>query len=120
MAPRDHQWAQGRFVSDPLCVTFLVVMAAYYICLEGLVGATIGKWAVGTRVISIDGGRPGIAKALVRNLLRLVDGLPAFNILGVIAIARSSQRARIGDIVANTRVVFTRGLTPALTGDPAA
>jgi uncharacterized RDD family membrane protein YckC len=106
MSPRDHQWAQGWFVSDPLCVAFFVVMVAYYVALEGLFGATIGKYVVGVRVMSIDGGRPGIARATLRNVLRLVDGLPALNILGVLSIVFSPERARIGDKLARTRVVF--------------
>lgn len=108
MSPRDHQWVQGWFVSDPLCVVFFAVMAAYYVCLEGLLGATIGKYAVGIRVIGVDGGRPGIGKGLLRNALRLVDGLPALNILGVVAIVRSPERARIGDVAAKTRVILKR------------
>lgn len=117
MSSRDHQWVQGWFVSDPLCVAFFAVMVAYYVCLEGLVGATIGKRAVGIHVIRIDGGCPGIVKGFLRNVLRLVDGLPALNILGVIAIVRSPERARIGDAVAKTRVVFKREVSPKLMGE---
>lgn len=108
MSPRDHQWIKGWFVSDPLCLAFFVVMVAYFVCLEGLLGGTIGKWAVGIRVIRANGGRPGIASGFLRNVLRLVDGLPALNIVGVMAIIRSPERARIGDVVAKTRVVFKR------------
>ncbi|UCF78607.1 MAG: RDD family protein [Candidatus Eiseniibacteriota bacterium] len=106
MSPRDHEWTHGWFITDPLCVAFFLVMAAYYVLLEGLSGATIGKRALGIRVVSTDGRRPGIVRGFLRNLLRLVDGLPALNILGVIAIVRSPERARIGDAVAKTRVVF--------------
>ncbi|MEA3375685.1 MAG: hypothetical protein U9R72_05745 [Chloroflexota bacterium] len=59
-------------------------------------------------VVGPDGGKPGLARSVVRNLLRLADGLPAFNILGVILILRSPQRARFGDRVAGTRVVRSR------------
>jgi uncharacterized RDD family membrane protein YckC len=53
----------------------------------------------------IAGGRAGLWKGIVRNALRLVDGLPAFNLLGVILIQRSRERARFGDHVAGTRVI---------------
>lgn len=109
MSPSDHRWASGLFVTDPLCIVFLIVMFAYFVLLEGLAGTTAGKWAMGIRVVAADGGgRPGLMKGLVRNLLRLVDGLPAFNIIGVVLILRSVDRARFGDRHAGTRVLVDR------------
>jgi uncharacterized RDD family membrane protein YckC len=109
MSPSDHRWASGLFITDPLCLAFLAVMFFYFALLEGLVGMTLGKWAMGLRVVRAGaGGRPGLAKGLLRNLLRLVDGLPAFNILGVVLILRSTERARFGDRHAGTRVLQVR------------
>ena len=109
MAPDDHRWAYGLFITDPLCIAFLIVMFLYFVFLEGLVGRTIGKWLVGLRVIQAAGGdRPGLARGAVRNVLRVVDGLPALNIVGVVLILRSAERARFGDRVAGTRVVQVR------------
>ncbi|MFO7743744.1 MAG: RDD family protein [Anaerolineae bacterium] len=105
MSAADHRWANGLFITDPLCLIFLAVMVLTFVLLEGLFGATVGKWVLGLRVVGPDGGKPGLARSAVRNLLRLADGLPAFNILGVILILRSPQRARFGDRVADTRVV---------------
>ena len=105
MAPADHRWASGWFVSDPLCLGFLVLIFAYFTLLEGLRGATLGKWLLGLRVIGVDGGTPGLGRGLVRNLLRLVDGLPALSILGVLLIVTSDQGARFGDRIAGTRVL---------------
>ena len=83
-------------------------MGLYAVLLEGLAGRTPGKWAVGLRVVDLAGGRPGVWRSMVRNLLRAVDSLPAFQILGVILILRSPERVRFGDRVAGTRVVFAR------------
>jgi uncharacterized RDD family membrane protein YckC len=105
MSPRDHNWAQGWFIFDPLCLIFLVIMGLYFVFLEGWLGATVGKRVLGLRVVGIDGGRAGLWKGALRNLLRLVDGLPAFNLLGVILIQRSEDRARFGDRIAGTRVI---------------
>ncbi len=73
--------------------------------------AVTGHRLVGIRVVrSADGaGRaasrpPGIGRSLVRNALRLVDGLP-LNLTGVVLILRSPERARLGDRLARTRVV---------------
>ena len=108
MAPSDHRWSYGLFISDPLCIAFLIVMALYFVLLEGLAGATVGKWALGLRVVRAERGKPGLWKSALRNLLRFVDGLPALSILGAILILRSTERARFGDRVAGTRVVRTR------------
>jgi len=107
MSPADHRWVSGWFVTDPLCIIFLVIMFAYCVVLEGLAGATLGKYLLGLRVVNINGGRAGLAKAAVRNLLRIVDGLPAFCIVGIILIWRSPEKARFGDRIAGTRVVRT-------------
>ena len=106
MSPRDHNWVNGWFIFDPLCLIFLVVMTLYMILLEGWLGATVGKRLVGLRVVRTEGGRPGLWKGVVRNILRAVDSLPTLNILGVMLILLSAERARFGDRVAGTRVVW--------------
>ena len=105
MSPGDHGWVSGWFIFDPLCLVFLFVMFTYFSVLEGLFGATVGKWIVGVRVTRSGGGHPGLGRALVRNILRLVDGLPAFCILGVVLIVTSAECARFGDRLAGTRVL---------------
>jgi len=51
-------------------------------------------------VVDISGNKIGLSKATIRNILRLVDGLPAFNILGIILIAISQREQRFGDRIA--------------------
>ena len=108
MSAADHRWAKGLFITDPLCLIFLTLMVLYFVLLEGLVGATLGKWVLGLRVVGADGRRPGLGRAALRNLLRLVDGLPVFNVVGVILILTSPERARFGDRIADTRVIASR------------
>ena len=109
MGAGDHRWAGTVFITDPLCLGFLVLMLFYFVLLEGLAGATFGKRLVGLRIVSVDGRRPGLARALWRNLLRFVDGLPALNIVGIVLILTSPERARFGDRVAGTRVLVGKG-----------
>jgi len=54
------------------------------------------------------GNKIGLLKSAIRNILRLVDGLPAFNILGIILITFSARGQRFGDRVAKTYVVNDR------------
>jgi len=108
LSAADHSWNYGLFITDPLCIAFLVVMFLYFVFLEGLLGVTFGKWIAGLRVERIGGGKPGLTKGLLRNVLRIVDGLPAFNILGIFLILTSEERARYGDRIAGTRVIKVR------------
>ena len=108
MSAADHRWVYGWFITDPLCLVFFGIIWIYLILLEGLAGATVGKWLLGLRIVGPDGHVPGLTKSLVRNVLRLVDTLPAFNILGIVLIALSPERARFGDRIAGTRVIHTR------------
>jgi len=108
MSRHDHLWGYGWLVTDPICITFLFVIATYFVLLEGLAGVTVGKWLLGLRVVRIDGATPGFAKSFLRNLLRLVDALPALSILGAVLILTSPERTRLGDRIAGTRVVRLR------------
>ncbi|MCP4685690.1 MAG: RDD family protein, partial [bacterium] len=108
MSSQDHAWGYGWFITDSLCLSFLAVIFLYFVILEGALGATVGKRMLGLCVVAPGGGRPGIRRALIRNLLRAVDALPAFNILGAILIVTSPEKARMGDRWAGTRVVARR------------
>jgi uncharacterized RDD family membrane protein YckC len=108
LSASDHRWNNGIFITDPLCIAFLVIMFLYFVLLEGLIGVTLGKWITGLRVERVEGGNPGLIKGFLRNALRIVDGLPALNILGVILILTSEERTRFGDRIAGTRVIKVR------------
>jgi uncharacterized RDD family membrane protein YckC len=108
MNAAGHRWNYGLFISDPLCIAFLAIIILYFVFLEGLIGVTLGKWVIGLRVERVGGGKPGLIKGLLRNALRMVDGLPAFSILGIVLILTSAERARFGDRIAGTRVIRVR------------
>jgi len=76
----------------------------YYVICEPLLGGTLGKLAVGLRVVDEDGDEISLSAALIRNLLRIVDGL-FFYLVGAIAIWSSPDHQRLGDRAAHTYVV---------------
>jgi uncharacterized RDD family membrane protein YckC len=79
---------------------------AYYIVPEALWGATPGKFLLAMRVVNeADGGKIDWMKSITRNLLRIIDGLPALYILGFIFAVTSPKVQRLGDRVAKTVVV---------------
>jgi uncharacterized RDD family membrane protein YckC len=73
---------------------------------QGVTGATPGKFAFGLRVVDPAGGRPGVGRAFVRTLFLVVDnigcGLP---LVGLITALASTGHRRVGDMVARTFVV---------------
>lgn len=78
---------------------------AYYIAMERLAGGTIGKRLLGLRVVRVDGRPLGWGGAIVRNLMRPIDGLPLLYLLGIVTIAISGKDQRLGDMLAGTVVV---------------
>ncbi|MFL6193045.1 MAG: RDD family protein [Thermoanaerobaculia bacterium] len=76
----------------------------YFAGLEiALGGRTLGKKALGLRVVTAEGGSPGPAALLIRNLVRSLDIL-----IGVVLIAIDPLSRRLGDRLAGTLVVHDR------------
>jgi uncharacterized RDD family membrane protein YckC len=104
-----HAQASGGSVSASLtgapALILDILFFLYYIVLEAVLGATLGKLLLGLRVVNVDGSRIGWGASIIRNLLRIIDVLPFFYLLGDILIWTSPQRQRLGDRVAKTVVV---------------
>ncbi len=106
----------GEYAAAAQVLFFFVVQIGYGLLLEWLWnGRTLGKRAVGLRVVDAQGLRLTFAQVLIRNLLRAVDSLPAFYLLGGIVCVLNPRLQRLGDLAAGTIVVRTRRLKlPAL------
>ncbi len=68
-------------------------------------GQTIGKRLLRLRVMDAQGLRLQPGQIVVRNLMRFVDSLPLFYVVGGIASLVSRRAQRLGDLAANTIVV---------------
>lgn len=86
----------------------VLISLGYYFVLETLTGTTAGKRLMGITVVDSAGGRPGAVTVLKRTLLRIVDALPAFYLVGFICVLATPEKHRVGDMVAHTRVVSLR------------
>lgn len=71
-------------------------------------GQTPGKKLLKIRVIQQSGRQITFFEAMTRNLLRVVDMLPGFYLIGVIAMLSNRQHQRLGDLAASTLVVHER------------
>lgn len=96
--------AQGLYT-----VAYFVVSLVYGMGTEWLwQGQTVGKRMLGIRVMDRDGLPMQVSQIVVRNLLRPVDMLPVFYLVGGVAVLGSRYGQRIGDFAANTVVVRAR------------
>lgn len=93
-------------VQASLVIGYFAISAGYGIACEWYWrGQTIGKRLVRLRVIDAEGLHLQFNQVVIRNLLRLIDILPAFYLVGgaVCLLTRKSQR--LGDIAAGTVVI---------------
>ncbi len=90
------------------------VMLVYYFFLEWCYGwffeafwngRTLGKRALGIRVVRSGGYPIGFYDAMVRNLLRAADVLPVFYGVGMISLLATRRLQRLGDLAADTLVI---------------
>jgi uncharacterized RDD family membrane protein YckC len=90
-------------------VSYFVISIVYAIVLEWRWrGQTIGKRLFGLRVIDVHGLRLQLPQIAVRNLLRFVDMLPVFYLVGGLTAVFSRNAQRLGDMAANTIVTRER------------
>jgi uncharacterized RDD family membrane protein YckC len=97
-----------------IVLAYFVLYFGYFAIFEVLWnGQTPGKKKEGLRVIK-DSGRPITpAEAVGRNLMRIVDQLPALYAIGICSVLFSRQNKRLGDFVAGTIVVHEKSLIDA-------
>jgi uncharacterized RDD family membrane protein YckC len=91
-----------------------LIAIAYFVLLEGIGGATIGKFVTGIRVVNEDGAKLGWAGAVIRNVARVVDAFPYFlpYLVGAISVWVSPTKQRLGDRWANSVVVTKESSLP--------
>ena len=90
----------------PALISFVIAFG-YFIGMEATKGATLGKMAMGLKVVKQDGGPMDWQASIIRNLLRIVDGF-AFYLVGAIIVWVTKSKQRLGDIAAKTLVVSSK------------
>ncbi|MDQ0910099.1 putative RDD family membrane protein YckC [Streptomyces canus] len=88
---------------------FLLVLVGGPIAVETLShGRSLGKLAVGLRVVRDDGGPIRFRHALVRGAIGVIEILMTFGVVACIASLVSARGRRLGDVFAGTLVVRER------------
>jgi uncharacterized RDD family membrane protein YckC len=89
-----------------LILAQLVVEWGYFVFCEMTThGRSLGKAIVGLRVVSDGGMRITLRESLARNLLRAVDILPGYYVVGLVSMIASPEGKRLGDLAAGSVVV---------------
>jgi uncharacterized RDD family membrane protein YckC len=96
---------QAGGFNTAIALVSLSQWVGFHVILQGLVGGSPGKLALGLRVVKPDGQLAGPARCLVRTgFLLFVDAL-CCGIIGLLSANRSRGHRRVGDMVANTLVI---------------
>jgi uncharacterized RDD family membrane protein YckC len=111
-------WAAGYLFSLPLelrraglgmalmAFWIFAVYWGYFLLFEWLWnGQTLGKRALGIRVIQWKGTSLTFSHSAVRNIVRFVDALPGLYVVGFVTAACNRENRRLGDFAADTLVV---------------
>ena len=87
-------------------IFYFVISIGYALTLEWLWrGQTLGKRMLRLRVVDAHGLRLQFSQVAIRNLLRVIDLLPAMYLVGGMATLLSRKAQRLGDLAANTVVI---------------
>ena len=93
-------------------LVFFVISIGYgIVCEWRWRGQTVGKRLLHLRVMDRQGLRLQPSQIVTRNLLRFVDGLPVFYLVGGLTCLANRRRQRLGDIAGNTVVVHAPEVT---------
>ena len=112
--------ANGNIAQGVLLIGLFLLSWGYFAFFEGgKKGATPGKRAMGIRVVDRSGNGATRGQVFVRNLLRFVDMLPGVPSggmglmvggygAGLMSCLLSKKFQRLGDLVANTVVIYSK------------
>jgi len=95
----------GFFFGPTTLIGFLIWIL-YFGYFESTSGQTIGKQVMRIKVVDEQASTViDLGRALIRNILRIIDFLPFFYIIGIILIFTNPKKQRLGDIAARTVVI---------------
>jgi uncharacterized RDD family membrane protein YckC len=84
---------------------FVLIAGVYYFGCESTTGQTVGKRLLGIRVKGEDGTAATTRGVAIRTVLRIIDALSLFYLVGFVAMmATGARRQRLGDLAGHTFV----------------
>lgn len=114
-------WIKAQWAIAIAIFGFFLVNWGYFTLFEAFWnGRTPGKRVARIRVIQRSGRPIGLFESMARNLVRYIDQLPGFYVVGVITMFVTRQHQRLGDLAAGTLVVRDREEEAPLWGETGA
>jgi len=106
----EHQTegAAKWIVAGFILLNFLLIWGYFALFEAFWKGQTPGKRLMKLRVLKDSGRSITLFESMARNLVRVIDYLPAFYLVGVITMICNRKHKRLGDFVAGTMVVHER------------
>jgi uncharacterized RDD family membrane protein YckC len=104
----------GGVGSGIISIGLFAIEWFYPVFFEVKSGMTPGKKAMGLQVVHDDGTPVSWSSSLLRNLLRCIDLLPLFYMLGCFTMLLNSRFKRLGDLAAGTVVVYFKDETKVI------
>ena len=106
--------AGARFRGGLFLICLFVLNWLYPVIFElTAAAATPGKRMLGLVVLMANGLPITPAGCLIRNLLRVVDALPAFYAFGIVCLLLRNDSRRIGDLAGGTCVAYRDDVQPS-------
>ena len=78
-------------------------------------GRTLGKAALGLRVVTVEGAPVRFRHAAIRSILALVDWFATQGVVGIISLLVTKRNQRVGDLVAGTIILRERSAARTTT-----
>jgi uncharacterized RDD family membrane protein YckC len=102
----------GQMSAGLMLILYFLLEWGYYIVCEAVWGTSLGKKAFKLKVVRTSGVPIGWGPAVLRNLLRSVDGCPLIGfiptgLIGIASCVLTKRFQRIGDLLADTVVVYS-------------
>lgn len=114
----DVTWVAGLILALYTLLNFVLVWGYFVLFELTWNGQTPGKRWAKLRVVRVNGNPAGFLDVVIRNLVRIVDFLPAGYGLGLTVMFFNQQARRLGDFAAGTLVIKERaGLSLDNLGD---
>ena len=101
-ASLDLLFNPQKLLQAPQFLWLLAIYEIHVTAAELIFARSLGKWILGLRVVDLTGRRPGFVALLTRNLFRIPEMIA---IVVLVFMFVSTDRQRIGDILARTVVV---------------
>lgn len=105
----DNLGATEAIILSILVISVALLFFLYKLLFEAFWnGQTPGKRVAGLRVVQANGMPVTFLQVLIRNLLRIVDYLPGYYLIGSVCVLATAKKQRLGDMAAGTVVVRDR------------